>query len=101
MKAAFVHLRLHSEYSLIDGIVRLDALLTTLPQRGMHAVAITDFCNLFAVIKFFKAAVAAGIKPIIGCDVICTHPDWDNDGSCISLLCLNTTGYRNLTCLVS
>lgn len=66
MQQRFVHLRVHTEFSLVDGLVRIKPLMKTLPIRGMNAVAVTDYCNLFAAVKVFKAAVDAGIKPIIG-----------------------------------
>lgn len=101
MQATFVHLRLHTEYSIVDGLVRLDPLLEVLPQRGMNAVAITDVSNLFATVKFYKAAFAAGIKPIIGCEVSCLGADALSLESSLVLLCQNEQGYRHLTRLVS
>lgn len=68
MNSTFVHLHVHSEYSLVDGIVRIDDLVETLKQTGAVAVAITDQCNLFAMVKFYQAAEELGIKPIIGAD---------------------------------
>ncbi|TRZ58006.1 MAG: DNA polymerase III subunit alpha, partial [Rhodocyclaceae bacterium] len=65
----FVHLRLHSEYSITDGIVRLDAAVARAVADGMPALAVTDLANLFGMVKFYSAARTAGIKPIIGCDV--------------------------------
>lgn len=98
----FVHLRVHTEFSLIDGIVRIDPLIQAVAASGMNAVAVTDFCNLFAVVKVFQAAVARGIKPIFGVDISCVmapeHPEHD---VCITLLCQNDVGYRNVTQLVS
>ena len=69
MTAAFVHLRLHTEYSLSDGIVRVPQLMDATAAAGMPAVGLTDECNLFAMVKFYRAAQARGIKPIIGVDV--------------------------------
>ena len=65
-QAQFVHLRLHTEFSLVDGIVRIDSLMNALIDQDMQAIAVTDFCNLFAVVKSFQAAIAKGIKPIFG-----------------------------------
>ncbi len=96
-----VHLDLHSEYSLIDGLIRLEDLMAEVPKRGMKAVAITDFCNLFAVVKFYKSALATGIKPIIGSDILCIDPTYDKEGSPLKLLCQNNVGYRHLTQLIS
>ena len=69
MTSQFVHLNVHTEFSIIDGMVRLDPLMDAVVDRGMNAVAVTDFCNLFAVVKLFKAAISKGIKPIIGSEV--------------------------------
>ena len=96
---AFVHLRLHTEYSLVDGVVRIEELAAATRAAGMPAIAVTDQSNLFALVKFWKAAQAAGIKPIVGVDV------WLKDISAeptrLTLLCMNPVGYRNLTGLVS
>src|SRR5258705_336697 len=70
---AFVHLRLHSEFSITDGIVRIDEAVARAAADGMPALAITDLANVFGMIKFYKAARAAGVKPIIGCDVWITN----------------------------
>lgn len=101
MLSRFVHLRIHTEYSMVDGLVRIKPLMTSLVDKGMNTVAITDFCNLFAAVKVFTAAVDAGIKPIIGCDLPCHNPDLPEQLTSLVLLCQNETGYRNLTCLVS
>jgi len=65
----FVHLRLHSEYSITDGLTRLDDAVTRAAADGMPALALTDLANLFGMVKFYSAARGAGVKPIIGCDV--------------------------------
>lgn len=101
MSASFVHLRLHSEFSLIDGLVRIKPLVKQVAELGMPAVALTDHTNFYALIKFYKAAIGAGIKPIYGSDF---HLVDDNDETQISSLCLlaqNNQGYRNLTELIS
>ena len=101
MSASFVHLRLHSEFSLIDGLVRIKPLVKQVAESGMPAVALTDHTNFYALIKFYKAAVGAGIKPIYGSDF---HVMDDNDETQISSLCLlasTNQGYRNLTELIS
>ena len=69
----FVHLRLHSEYSIVDGIVRIDDAVAAAADDGMPALALTDLANVFGMVKFYKAARAAGVKPIIGCDVWITQ----------------------------
>ncbi|MFZ5462707.1 MAG: PHP domain-containing protein, partial [Pseudomonadota bacterium] len=65
----FVHLRLHSEYSIVDGMVRLDDAIGRAAADGMPALALTDLSNLFGMVKFYTGARGRGIKPIIGCDV--------------------------------
>ena len=101
MQASFIHLRLHSEYSLVDGIVRIKPLVASIAQAGMPAVAVTDQSNLFAMVKFYKAAVGCRLKPIIGVDAW-LHNDQDaNKPFRVILLIQNAEGYRNLTRLVS
>ena len=75
MPAPFVHLHLHTEYSLVDGTVRIKPLMEKARELGMPAVAMTDQHNLFALVKFYRAAEAAGIKPIIGADVLLRNPE--------------------------
>ena len=96
MPTPFVHLHLHSEFSLVDGTVRIKPLIEKALELGMPAVAITDQHNLFALVKFYRAAEAAGIKPIIGADVLLRHPDNPDHISRLVLLCQNRTGYLNL-----
>lgn len=99
--SSFVHLRVHSEFSLVDGIVRIKPLMNTVTDRGMNAVAITDFCNQFAALKMFTAAIKMGVKPIFGAELPCHHPDKPNEVTTVVLLCQNMKGYKNLTRLVS
>ena len=101
MQQRFVHLRVHTEFSLVDGLLRVKPLMKNLTARGMCAVAVTDFCNLFAAVKVFKTAVDAGIKPIIGSDLPIHDPETPEIHSSLVLLCMNAEGYKNLTCLVS
>lgn len=101
MQSRFVHLRVHTEFSIVDGLVRIKPLMKALAGKGMNTVAVTDFCNLFAAVKVFKSALDQGIKPIIGGDLPCHDPATPEQISSIVLLCQNETGYRNLTCLVS
>ncbi|MFM1895557.1 MAG: hypothetical protein RLZZ385_631 [Pseudomonadota bacterium] len=95
----FVHLRLHTEYSITDGIVTIDPLVSAVAAMQMPAVAISDNLNLFGLIKFYTGAMAQGIKPICGCDV----PVEDEQGGITRLVLLvqNHTGYLNLTHLIS
>jgi DNA polymerase-3 subunit alpha len=101
MRQRFVHLHVHSEFSIVDGLVQINPLLEALTNRDMNAIAITDFCNLFAAVKFFQAAVAAGVKPILGADLPCHSLEKPDHVSSLVLLCQNETGYRNLTRLIS
>ena len=97
----FVHLRLHTEYSLLDGIVRVSDLMAAVAAAGMPAVALTDQSNLFAMVKFYKEAQAAGIKPLIGVDAWIREPGERAAPSRIVFLCQNLVGYRHLTQLVT
>jgi DNA polymerase-3 subunit alpha len=101
MPASFVHLRLHTEYSLVDGLVRIKPLVKALAGLGMPAVAVTDQNNMCSLVKFYKATMGSGIKPICGADLWLSNKDPDNPLSRISLLVMNAVGYRNLTELIS
>ncbi|HFE36948.1 MAG TPA: PHP domain-containing protein, partial [Gammaproteobacteria bacterium] len=101
MNAPFVHLHIHTEFSLVDGIVRIKPLMKMVASSGMPAVALTDQSNLFAMVKFYRAAIAQGIKPIIGVDARLVNPDDVDNPHRLLFLCLNNTGYLNLTKLVS
>ncbi len=101
MSDAFVHLHLHSEYSLANGTVRIRPLVNSVADAGMPAVAITDQSNLFAMVKFYKAAMARGVKPIVGADIFIEQEDAQQVAGRVVLLCMNLEGYRNLTRLIS
>ncbi|TDQ38572.1 DNA polymerase III subunit alpha [Thiopseudomonas denitrificans] len=101
MAASFVHLRVHSEFSLVDGLVRIKPMVKALEAAGMPAVAITDQSNLFALVKFYKAARSGGIKPICGADIWLASEDPDGPVSRMTLLAMDAQGYRNLTELIS
>ncbi len=101
MRPSFVHLHLHTEYSLVDGTVRIKPLVKAVAAAGMPAVAVTDQSNLFAMVKFYRAAMAAGIKPIIGVDMWLRNPEQPARPWRLLLLCKDRAGYRNLTELVS
>ena len=101
MQPQFIHLRLHSEFSLVDGIVRIKPLIKQLTAMDMPAVAITDQCNLFALVKFYRAALAAGIKPIAGADVFIYNPEAPTAPFRLTLLVQNQRGYTTLTELIS
>ena len=97
----FVHLHLRTEYSIVDSTIRIPALLSNLVAMNMWAVAVTDFCNLFAGVKVYQAAVAAGVKPILGCDILFCDPKTPQQTFSCVLLCQSELGYRNLTRLIS
>jgi DNA polymerase-3 subunit alpha len=99
--AEFVHLRLHTEYSLIDSVVRVPELVDATAAAGMRAVAVTDQNNLFSMVKFYRAALARGVKPIIGVDLLVRETGERQQPSRLTLLCQSQTGYRNITRLVS
>ncbi len=96
-----MHLRLHTEYSLLDGIVRVPELMAAVAGAGMPAVALTDQSNLFAMVKFYKEAQAAGVKPLIGVDVWIREAGERTPPSRVVFLCQNLVGYRHLTQLVT
>ncbi len=105
---SFVHLHVHTEYSLLDGVCRLDRLCSVAKERGQNAIAITDHGNLFGAVDFYKAAKKAGIKPIIGCEVYVAARSRfdkvhgvDSDRHHLVLLCKNEIGYQNLIKMVS
>ena len=97
----FVHLRLHTEYSLVDSVVRIPELAAAVVAAGMPAVAITDQNNLFAMVKFYREAMSQGLKPIIGVDLLVAERGERAVPTRIALLCLDETGYLNLNRLVS
>ncbi len=99
--SAFVHLKLHTEYSLSDGIVRMPELMAAVAAARMPAVALTDQSNLFAMVKFYKEALAAGVKPLIGVDLWIREPGERTPPSRLAVLCQNLKGYRRLTQLVT
>jgi DNA polymerase-3 subunit alpha len=101
MTPGFVHLHVHSEYSLVDGVARIKPLVKGVAASGMPAVALTDQSNMFALVRFYKAAVAAGVKPIAGADVWVHNPHDVQKPDRLVLLVQNQAGYRNLTELVS
>jgi len=97
----FVHLRLHSEFSVTDGIVRIDAAVRRAAQDGMPALALTDSANVFGMVKFYREARAAGVKPVIGVDCwVQNEADADKPARAL-LLCATQAGYLRLCDLVS
>ncbi|MDH3937805.1 MAG: PHP domain-containing protein, partial [candidate division Zixibacteria bacterium] len=103
--ANFVHLHTHSQYSLLDGACRLDALIALAKEHRMPALAVTDHGNMFGAIEFYKKANRAGIKPIIGIEAYVAggsrhekqpSKQWPDGGFHLVLLARNLTGYKNL-----
>ena len=104
----FVHLHIHSEFSLLDGANRIKDIPVIAKELGMKAIAITDHGNMFGVIDFYKACKANDIKPIIGCEVYVAprtrhdkDPNLDSKYNHLILLAKNKQGYQNLSKLVS
>ena len=105
---SFVHLHVHSEYSLLDGACRISGMMDRVKELGQTAIALTDHGVMYGCIDFYKAAKAAGIKPIIGCEVYVARRGMedrvhgiDNESYHLVLLCENRKGYENLCLLVS
>ena len=105
---SFAHLHVHTEYSLLDGACRIDRMMERVKELGQEAIAITDHGVMYGCIDFYKAAKAAGIKPIIGCEVYVARRGMedkvhgvDNDPYHLVLLCKDRKGYENLCLLVS
>ena len=105
---SFAHLHVHSEYSLLDGACRIDSMMDRVKELGQTAIALTDHGVMYGCIDFYKAAKAAGVKPIIGCEVYVARRKMtdrvhglDNDPYHLVLLCKDRTGYENLCYLVS
>ncbi len=97
----FIHLHLHTGYSISDGLLRIPELMEETARRATPAVALTDLNNLFAAIKFYGAAIEHGIKPVIGCELHIRADDANGADDEIVLLCGDERGYHNLTRLVS
>ena len=104
----FVHLHVHTEYSLLDGSARITELIDEVKSMGMEAIAITDHGGMFGVIDFYKYAKKQGVKPIIGCEVytasrtmVDKDPVKDKNQGHLVLLAKNMVGYKNLLKIVS
>ncbi|WBM60097.1 DNA polymerase III subunit alpha [Providencia sp. PROV188] len=97
----FIHLRVHSDYSMIDGLAKTAPLVKKVAAMGMPAFAITDFTNLCGLVKFYGAAHGAGIKPIIGADFYMESEQLGDEVAHLTVLARNNEGYQNLTLLIS
>ena len=101
MNPGFVHLRVHSEYSIADSVIRIASLVKSVADMGMPSVAVTDKGNLFALVKFYKAALATGLKPLVGADVQVEAPLTRDGFAPLVLLARNAEGYLNLKRLIT
>src|SRR5580700_3148882 len=102
MEPNFVHLRLHTEFSLSDGLLSIPGLMQKAAAFGMPAIAITDLGNLYATVKFYQEALNAGIKPLIGVDLfIVNEKEAKGAPYRLTLICQTNEGYKNLLKLVS
>src|SRR5476651_1909459 len=106
--AEFVHLHNHTEFSLLDGLSKIKNVAAYAKSLGMKALAITDHGNMYGTIKFYKACLDVGIKPIIGCEIYVAKrtlydkdADLDKDYQHLILLAENETGYKNLMKIVT
>src|SRR4030042_2793799 len=104
----FSHLHVHTHYSLLDGLPKIDELLDYTKELGMDSVALTDHGVLYGAVEFYKKAVERGIKPIIGCEIYMAYesmlqkrPNIDDKKYHLILLVKNETGYKNLVKLVT
>jgi DNA polymerase-3 subunit alpha len=98
---SFVHLRVHTEYSLVDSLLRVDELVDAVADRRMPACAITDQGNVSALVKFYKPALARGVKPIVGADVWVAESREDREPSRLTLLCQSQDGFKRLSSLLT
>jgi DNA polymerase-3 subunit alpha len=97
----FVHLHVHTEYSLVDGLLRIKPMVKAAAEAGMPAIAVTDQANLFCLVRFYKEALRAGIKPIAGTELWVRNPEDANTPYRLVVLVQDRTGYLNLTRLIS
>ncbi len=98
---SFVHLRVHSDYSMSDGLAKVKPILAKVCELGMPAIALTDQTNLCGLVKFYGACHAAGVKPIIGADLWVRVPGFDKELCSVTVLAMDNEGYLNLTLLIS
>lgn len=97
----FIHLRVHTEFSLVDGIVRIKDLVNKTVDHDMPAVAVTDISNFFGLVKFYNGAIGAGVKPILGADLWLENAAEPESPFLMTVLAANEIGYRNLTEIIS
>lgn len=100
-QASFIHLRCHSEYSVVDGMVRVDDMVKRAATDRMPALALTDLSNLFGAVKFYKSARGKGVKPLIGCDIWLENEANRDQPYRLLLLCQSNPGYLCLCDLLT
>ncbi|CAD5286381.1 DNA polymerase III alpha subunit [Alteromonas sp. 38] len=101
MSSPFIHLRVHSDYSMMDGLNKVKPILGKVSEYNMPAVAITDQMNMCGLVKFYSGAHGLGIKPIIGTDFWVTNEAFGDEPFRLTLLAMNNEGYKNITVLIS
>ncbi|MBU2896506.1 DNA polymerase III subunit alpha [Vibrio hepatarius] len=97
----FIHLRVHSDFSMIDGLSKVSPLVKEVAKMGMPAVALTDFTNLCGLVKFYTTAHGCGVKPIIGADFVMQSVEFGEELTRLTILASDNQGYKNLTLLIS
>ncbi len=97
----FVHLRIHSDFSMVDGLSKVPPLVKKVAEMGMPAMALTDFTNLCGLVKFYDNAHKNGVKPIIGADFAMQSEAFGDELTRITILAADNEGYKNLTLLIS
>ena len=101
MSSPFIHLRVHSDYSMMDGLNKVKPILSKVAELEMPAVAITDQMNMCGLVKFYSEAHNLGIKPIIGTDFWVTNEVFGDEPFRLTLIAMNNEGYKNITILIS
>ncbi|NRA72348.1 MAG: DNA polymerase III subunit alpha [Gammaproteobacteria bacterium] len=97
----FVHLRVHSDYSMADGVAKVGKIVAKVAEQGMPALAITDLVNFCGLVKYYRSAHGSGLKPIIGADMWVVSDEFNEQPWRITILCMDNVGYKNLTLLIS
>ena len=98
---AFIHLRVHSDFSMVDGVAKIKPIVKAAQKLNMPALALTDQMNFCGLVRFYSTAHDAGIKPIVGVDCYVQHPLFGSECSRMLLLAANNEGYQNLSQLIS
>ena len=97
---SFIHLNLHTEYSLVDGLIKIDELAATAEKMNIPAIAVTEKSNVFSAVKFYRAMHSRGIKPVVGAEIKLITEKKDEFYN-ILLLCQHIDGYKNLSKLIT